>query len=82
MAGSKYLLIISRDPFESNDIGHAYDLAKGLKDGGGAVRHYRNAIRLDPKAFRPYMALSQYYSATGRQSSPLIMRCTLPLSYP
>ncbi len=32
-----YLLIESRDPFESNDVGYYYDLAKGLAGGGNQV---------------------------------------------
>ena len=35
MAG--YLLIESRDPFESNDVGYYYDLARGLVDAGEKV---------------------------------------------
>ena len=34
---AKYLLIASRDPFESNEIGHCYDLAKGLRREGNDV---------------------------------------------
>ena len=34
---SKYLLIASRDPFESNDVSHFYDLAKGLVKEGNHV---------------------------------------------
>ena len=34
---AEYLLIESRDPFESNDVGYYYDLAKGLVDGGNQV---------------------------------------------
>ena len=34
---AQYLLIESRDPFESNDVGYYYDLAKGLVDGGNQV---------------------------------------------
>ena len=34
---SEYLLIESRDPFESNDVGYYYDLAKGLVEGGNQV---------------------------------------------
>ena len=42
MAG--YLLIESRDPFESNDVGYYYGLARGLVDAlheqpGPPVRH-------------------------------------------
>ena len=31
---AEYLLIESRDPFESNDVGYYYDLARGLVDAG------------------------------------------------
>lgn len=34
---SKYLLIESRDPFESNDVPYFYDLAKDLAKKGGTV---------------------------------------------
>ena len=34
---TQYLLIESRDPFESNDVGYYYDLAKGLLEGGNQV---------------------------------------------
>ena len=34
---NKYLLIASRDPFESNDVSHFYDLAKGLVRDGNQV---------------------------------------------
>ena len=32
-----YLLIESRDPFESRDVGYYYDLARGLVEGGNQV---------------------------------------------
>ena len=32
-----YLLIESRDPFESNDVGYYYDLARGLVESGNQV---------------------------------------------
>jgi hypothetical protein len=32
-----YLLIKSRDPFESNDVSYYYELAKGLVDAGNDV---------------------------------------------
>jgi hypothetical protein len=35
MAG--YLLIESRDPFESNDVGYYYGLARGLLEAGNQV---------------------------------------------
>ncbi len=34
---AQYLLIESRDPFESNDVGYYYELAKGLVEGGNQV---------------------------------------------
>ena len=34
---SKYMLIESRDPFESNDLGFSYDLAAGLAKAGHEV---------------------------------------------
>ena len=34
---SKYLLIESRDPYESGDVGHYFDLAQGLASGGNDV---------------------------------------------
>lgn len=34
---AQYLLIESRDPFESNDVGYYYDLAKGLSESGNEV---------------------------------------------
>ena len=34
---AEYLLIESRDPFESNDVGYYYDLAKGLVESGNQV---------------------------------------------
>jgi predicted peroxiredoxin len=34
---AKYLLIESRDPFESNDVGYFYDLAKALAADGNDV---------------------------------------------
>jgi hypothetical protein len=32
-----YLLIESRDPFESNDVAYYYELTKGLSDAGNKV---------------------------------------------
>jgi predicted peroxiredoxin len=34
---AKYLLIESRDPFESNDVSYFYNLATGLAKGGNEV---------------------------------------------
>jgi len=34
---AQYLLIESRDPFECNDVGYYYDLAKNLADSGNSV---------------------------------------------
>ena len=41
-------------------------IADALGDSTGAVRHLRNAIRLEPKAFPAYMALAQHYKRTKR----------------
>jgi intracellular sulfur oxidation DsrE/DsrF family protein len=34
---AEYLLIESRDPFESHDVGYYYDLARGLVEAGNKV---------------------------------------------
>ena len=34
---AEYLLIESRDPFESNDVAYFYELAKGLVEAGNRV---------------------------------------------
>jgi sulfur relay (sulfurtransferase) complex TusBCD TusD component (DsrE family) len=34
---AQYLLIESRDPFESNDVSYYYELAKSLAEGGNQV---------------------------------------------
>ena len=34
---AQYLLIESRDPFECNDVGYYYDLARGLVQAGNQV---------------------------------------------
>jgi len=34
---AQYVLIESRDPFESNDVGYYYNLAKGLVESGNEV---------------------------------------------
>jgi len=41
-----YLLIESRDPFESNDVGYYYDLARGLVEAGNQVTLFltQNAV--------------------------------------
>lgn len=41
-------------------------IAESLGDSKGAVTHFRNAITLEPKLFRPYMALAQHYTSTKR----------------
>lgn len=41
-------------------------IANALGDSRQAVKHLRNAIRLEPKAFRAYMALAQHYKGTKR----------------
>jgi sulfur relay (sulfurtransferase) complex TusBCD TusD component (DsrE family) len=43
---AEYLLIESRDPFESNEVGYYYDLARGLVDDGHGVTLFlvQNAV--------------------------------------
>lgn len=43
---SEYLLIESRDPFESNDVGYYYELARGLAEAGNQVTVFltQNAV--------------------------------------
>jgi len=43
-------------------------VAEGLGDTREAVLHFRNAITLEPKSFRAYMALAQHYTSTKRPS--------------
>ena len=41
-------------------------VAEGLGQSKDAVRHFRNAIALEPESFRAYMALAQHYTSTKR----------------
>ena len=41
-------------------------VSEGLGDTKDAVLHFRNAITLEPKSFRAYMALAQHYTSTKR----------------
>jgi hypothetical protein len=43
---AEYLLIESRDPFESNDVGYYYELARGLVEAGNGVTLFlvQNAV--------------------------------------
>jgi len=41
-------------------------VAEGLGDTQEAVLHFRNAITLEPKSFRAYMALAQHYTSSKR----------------
>jgi len=45
----QYLPIASRDPFESNDVSHCYDLARGLAQAGTHVRLFRVSARSSRK---------------------------------
>ena len=53
MAG--YLLIESRDPFESNDVSYYCDLARGLAEAGNQVTLFlvQNAVLASPKLSDP-----------------------------
>jgi sulfur relay (sulfurtransferase) complex TusBCD TusD component (DsrE family) len=46
IAVAEYLLIESRSPFESNDVGYYYDLARGLIEAGNRVTLFltQNAV--------------------------------------
>jgi hypothetical protein len=43
---TEYLLIESRDPFESNDVGYYFELARGLVEAGNQVTLFliQNAV--------------------------------------
>jgi sulfur relay (sulfurtransferase) complex TusBCD TusD component (DsrE family) len=43
---TEYLLIESRDPFESNDVGYYFELARGLVEAGNQVSLFliQNAV--------------------------------------
>jgi len=41
-------------------------VAEGLGQSKEAVKHFRNAIKLEPKSVRAYMALAQHYTSTRR----------------
>ena len=41
-------------------------VAEALEHTQEAVRHFRNAITLEPKSFRAYLALAQHYRSTKR----------------
>ena len=57
---AEYLLIESRDPFESNDVGHYQDLAKGLVDAGHRVTLFlvQNAVLIARSSTRASAAIS------------------------
>jgi hypothetical protein len=53
---AEYLLIESRDPFESNDVGYYYDLARGLVEAGNLVTLLQNAVfAVRPSAKAPQL---------------------------
>ncbi len=49
---AKYLLLESRDPFESNEVAYYYDLAKGLAKGGNEVTLFLVQNGVLPARFR------------------------------
>ena len=75
MAG--YLLIESRDPFESNDVGYYYELAGGLVEAGNQVTLFlvQNAVlAARPSAQAPQLRrwrapASRYSPTTSRLRS-------------
>jgi sulfur relay (sulfurtransferase) complex TusBCD TusD component (DsrE family) len=60
---AEYLLIESRDPFESHDVGYYYDLARGLVEAGHNVTLFlvQNAVF----AARPSAQAPQLRSLAG-----------------
>jgi sulfur relay (sulfurtransferase) complex TusBCD TusD component (DsrE family) len=60
---AKYLLIESRDPFESNDVGYYYQLARGLAEDGNEVTLFlvQNAVL----AARPAAQVPQLQDVVG-----------------
>ena len=60
---AKYLLIESRDPFESNDVGYYYQLARGLAEQGNEVTLFlvQNAVL----ATRPAAQAAQLHDIIG-----------------
>jgi sulfur relay (sulfurtransferase) complex TusBCD TusD component (DsrE family) len=59
-AMAEYLLIESRDPFESHDVGYYYDLARGLVEAGDKVTLFlvQNAVfAARPSAQAPQLRL-------------------------
>jgi len=58
-----YLLIESRDPFESNDVGYYYDLTRSLVDAGNEVTLF--LVQNGVLAVRP-SARSAALSALGK----------------
>lgn len=55
---AEYLLIESRDPFESNDVGYYYELARGLVEAGNQVTLFliQNAVlAVRPSAQAPQL---------------------------
>ena len=83
---AEYLLIESRDPFESNNVGYYYNLALGLVDGGNKVTLFltQNAVfAARPLAqgtatwsSKPYCSRKRRHS--GRDS---VARTAMPASW-
>ena len=49
---AEYVLIESRDPFESNDVGYYYDLARGLVESGNQVTLFLLRMACSRRALR------------------------------
>jgi intracellular sulfur oxidation DsrE/DsrF family protein len=64
-----YLLIESRDPFESNDVAYYYELTKGLIDTGNAVTMF--LVQNGVLAARP-SAHSATLSALGQSGVKIL----------
>src|SRR5271156_2694683 len=68
----EYLLIESRDPFESNDVGYYCELARGLAEAGNQVTLFlvQNAVL----AARPAAQAPQLRALAGSPSVPTTVR--------
>jgi len=72
---NNYLLIESRDPFESNDVGYYYELSKGLVEAGNEVTLFlvQNGV-LAARPSAPFRCPIRTLSKRSR-CSRMISRC-------
>ncbi len=58
--------LLSEEPVSADVELWQGKVAEGLGKSQDAVKHFRNAIKLEPTSVRGYMALAQHYSSTKR----------------